>query len=93
MSSWQVAQVLSEAQVTLQERRGTALGFQLLFRESTRGGMKVAAAEGLQLELDIRFLSFLGGPPAMAAPRTPPGWDPGQGGGASGARMCWPRAG
>lgn len=63
MSSWQVARVLSEAQVTLQEGRGMALVFQLLFRETTRGGMKVVASEGLQLELDIRFLSSLGGGP------------------------------
>lgn len=41
-------QVLSKAQVMLQEGRGATLGFQLLFRETTRGSMKVAAAEGLQ---------------------------------------------
>lgn len=54
--------VLLEAQVTLQEGRGAALVFQLLFRETTQGGMKVAAAEGLQTELDTRLLNSFGGP-------------------------------
>lgn len=65
--------MLSEAQVTLQEGHGTALVFQLLFRETTRGVMKVVAAEGLQLELNTRFLSSLENPPVMAAPWAPPG--------------------
>lgn len=53
--------VLSEAQVILQEGRGAALGFQLLFRETTQGSMKVAAAEGLQTELGHQAPQFLWG--------------------------------
>lgn len=64
--------MLSEAQVTLQEGRGIALVFQLLFRETTQGGMKVVAAEGLQLELDTRFLKFLGGPTCHGCSLGPP---------------------
>lgn len=48
-------------QVMLQEGREATLWPQLPFRETTWGGMKVAAAKGLETELDTRLLSSFGG--------------------------------
>lgn len=67
-----VPAAIRKAQVMLQEGREATLWSQLPFRETTRGGMKVAAAKGLETELDTRFLSSFGGPTCHCYSPHPP---------------------
>lgn len=67
-----VPAAIRKAQVMLQEGHEATLWSQLPFRETTRGGMKVAAAKGLETELDTRFLSSFGGPTCHCYSPPPP---------------------